>query len=392
VLTRGAVRVVLAGYLVRFPLGGYAWQALHYLAGFHALGCEVFFYEDSAWYADAYVPGAPALETAGYEHGIAYATTVLGRHGFADAWAFWDAAADRWAGAGRDRGRAALADADLFVNLGGVHRVPPVLRPRARAVYVDLDPVFTQLRLANGDAALGELLGEHHVHCTLGENIGTAGSRIPTGGIAWQPIRQPIISEWWSPIPPDLAAPYTTIGKWDSLGRDVPFQGEVFSWRKRPRWFQFLELPRLVGERFRPAMDVASHPADLARLAEHGWEVVDPLAVSVDPDRYRDFIRTSKGEFTVAKEVNVRLASGWFSDRSACYLAAGRPVVNEDTGFGRQLPLGEGLFAIRTRDEAAAAFAAIRSDYDRHCAAARAIAVEYFTPERVLGPLLAHVP
>ena len=380
--------VVLAGYLVRYPLGGYAWQALHFLAGFRALGCEVFFYEDTAYYADAYVPGAATMQTSDYGYGLQAAAAFLGAHGFAGAWAFWDAGADRYFGASAERTRAALADADLFVNLAGVNRVPVERRPRAVSAYVDLDPSYTQLRLAQGDAGLAALVSEHELQFTLGENIGTPACRIPSGGFHWQPIRQPVASELWDPLPVDPDAPFTTVGKWDATGRDVTFQGEVFGWRKRTEWFRFLDLPHATGQRFRVAMDVASRPDDLARLRAMGWEIVDPLAVSCDPHVYRDFIRNSRGEFTVAKDVNIRLRSGWFSDRSACYLAAGRPVVNQDTGFDEQLPVGEGLFTFRSPAEAVAAFATIAEDYPRHCRAARALALEYFAPARVLATLV----
>ncbi len=380
-------RVVIAGYFVRYPLGGYAWQALHFLAGLRELGCDVFFYEDTAYYADAYVPGADAM-SSDYAYGVRAASAFFEAHGFADAWAFWDAANDRYHGADADRTRAALADADLFVNLAGVNRVPVARRPRAVAAYVDLDPAYTQLRLAAGDAALASMVGEHAVHFTLGENIGTTACRIPSGGFAWQPIRQPVPAALWTPEPIDPAAPFTTVGKWDATGRDVTFDGEVFGWRKRTEWFRFLDLPRATGQRFGVAMDVASRPEDLARLTAAGWEIVDPLDVSRDPHVYRAFVRRSRGEFTVAKDVNVRLRSGWFSDRSACYLAAGRPVVNQDTGFDEHLPTGEGLFAFRTFADAVDAFAAIGSDYPRHCRAARALALEHFAPARVLATLV----
>jgi hypothetical protein len=380
--------VVLAGYLVRYPLGGYAWQALHFLAGLRALGCDVFFYEDSAYYAAAYVPGAEIMQAGDYDHGVRVAAAFFAAHGFADAWGFWDAGADRWYGAGAAPTRAALAQADVFVNVGGVNRVPRVRRPRALAVYVDLDPGYTQLRLAAGDRGLAAMIADHDAHFTLGENLGTPVCPIPTGGVRWRPLRQPVLPELWEPLAIDPAAAFTTVGKWDSAGRDVTFAGETFAWRKRTEWLRFLDLPRTTGERFRIAMDVADHPDDLARLVAAGWEVVDPLAVSSDPEAYRAFVRGSRGEFTVAKDVNVRLRSGWFSDRSACYLAAGRPVVNQDTGFDVHLPVGEGLFAFRTPDDARAAFAAIAADPLRHCRAARALAVEYFAPERVLGPLL----
>jgi len=373
--------------MVRYPLGGYAWQALHFLAGLRALGCDVFFYEDTEYYGDAYVPGADAM-TTDYDYGVRAASEFFAAHGFGDAWAFWDAAADATYGADAERTRAALADADLFINLAGVNRVPLARRPRAVAAYVDLDPAYTQLRLAQGDAALAAMVAEHAVHFTLGENIGTAACRIPTGQVRWQPMRQPIVPELWEPLPCEPGAPFTTIGKWDATGRDVTFDGEVFGWRKRTEWFRFLDLPRATGQRFSPAMDVASKPEDLARLEAAGWEVVDPLEVSRDPRVYRAFIRSSGGEFTVAKDVNVRLRSGWFSDRSACYLAAGRPVVNQDTGFDEHLPTGEGLFTFRTPSDAVAAFATIAADYPRHCRAARRIAEEHFAPARVLATLV----
>ena len=382
-----APRVVLAGYLVRYPLGGYAWQALHFLAGLRALGCDVFFYEDTEYYGDAYVPGADAM-TTDYDYGVRAAGDFLGAHGFGDAWAFWDAVRDRTYGAGVERTRAALAEADLFVNVAGVNRVARSRRARAVSAYVDLDPAYTQIRLAEGDAALAAMVGEHDVHFTLGENVGTPACRVPTAGVHWRPIRQPIVAELWEPLAVDPAAPFTTVGRWDATGRDVTFAGEVFGWRKRTEWLQFVDLPRTTGRRFCVAMDVASRPDDLARLTAAGWEVVDPLEVSRDPHVYRAFIRRSGGEFTVAKDVNVRLRSGWFSDRSACYLAAGRPVVNQDTGFDVQLPTGEGLFAFRTPADAVAAFAAIAADYPRHCRAARRIAEEYFAPARVLAELV----
>src|SRR5436309_1009858 len=290
--------------------------------------------------------------------------------------------------AAAERTRATLHDADLVVNLGGVNRVARARCPRAVFVYVDLDPAYTQLRLHERDLLLRAMVEAHDVHFTLGENIGAAGCRIPAAGIAWRPIRQPVVADLWTPLADVEGAAYTTIGKWDSAGRDLTLGDEVFTWRKRTEWFRFLDLPRRTGARFRVAADVASTPDDLRRLQDAGWEVVDPLPVSRDPDTYREFIRRSRGEFTVAKDVNIRLASGWFSDRSACYLAAGRPVVNQDTGFDRVLPTGAGLFSFRTMDDILAAFEAINSDYDRHCRAALDIAREYFDAGKVLGALL----
>lgn len=385
----GGPRVVVAGYLVRCPLGGYAWQAAHFLLGLRVLGCRVFFYEDSAYDPKAFVPGAEEGDT--YGHGAAAAGRFLAAHGLVDQWSFHDAATDRWFGGGRDVARAALADADLFINLGGVNRVLAAARPRAVSAYVDLDPGVTQARLVAGDAALAALVDEHDHLFTFGERIGRADCGVPTAGRMWCPLRQPVVAALWEPMPVDASAPFTTIGTWDVDGRDVIVDGETFTWRKRVEWRRILDLPRRTGVRFRIAMNLAHHPDDRRRLEAHGWELVDPIALTADPERYRAFIRGSRGEFTTAKDVNVRLRSGWFSDRAACYLAAGRPVVTQDTGFGDAVPTGHGLHAFRTIEEAAAAIARVIGDYAREADAARALAHEHFAPERTLAPLLALV-
>jgi len=164
--------------------------------------------------------------------------------------------------------------------------------------------------------------------------------------------------------------------------------GETYAWRKRTEWLQFLELPARTGRAFEIAMDVESVPGDAALLAAHGWRTVEPRPISADPWRYREFLRGSRGEFTVAKALNVRLRSGWFSDRAACYLAAGRPVVEQDTGFGDVLPDGPGIHAFRTLEEAAAAIDRVERDYPSARAHASAVAREYFAAERVVGALL----
>ena len=385
--------IVLAGYLVRCPLGGYAWQILHYLVGLRALGFDAYFYEDTAYYGDCFDPVTGNMHVAP-DAGVAFAAQFLAQFGFGDRWAFWDAEADRYHGLSRDQTAGLLHDAAVVITLAPVNRLPraPRQRKRQRRVFIDIDPAFTQIRVAQGDQALIELLAEHDAHFTIGENIGTPGCPIPTDRFTWRATRQPIALELWPPLPSDPGAAFTTIGRWDEGRRDIHFGGEVYAWRKRTEWVQFLDLPARSGERFCVAMDVDKTPADAALLRRHGWEVVDPIAVSRDPLTYRDFISRSKGEFTVAKELNVRLASGWFSDRGACYLAAGRPVITQDTGFGRVLPTGKGLFAVRTLDDAVAACTAIAADHDTHARAARQIAQDYFAAPRVLRDLLSACP
>jgi hypothetical protein len=379
-------RIVLAGYLVRNPLGGYAWQAAHYLLGLRALGHDVWFYEDTGHYAPAYNPTTNEFGEA-YDYGVRAAGAFFARLGLGERWVFVDTTRGAEHGPGAGRAAALLREADLLVNLAGVNRVPPERRGGRPAVYVDIDPALTQIKAAEGDALLRAILDEHTCLFTLGENIGTPRSPLPSGGYTWHPTRSPVALEWWAGAAPPGPA-YTTVGKWDARGRDVHFGGETFRWRKRPEWLACLDLPARTGAVFEVAMDVASVRGDAELLRTHGWTLVDPIAVSADPWRYRDYLRTSRGEFSVAKDLNVRLRSGWFSDRAACYLAAGRPVVEQDTGFGDVLPPGPGLHAFRTVEQAAAAVYEIEADWPRASAHATEIACEYFAADRVLAALL----
>ncbi len=378
--------IILAGYLVRFPLGGYAWQAAHYLLGLRELGHDVWFYEDTGHYPLAYNPVTGEFDPT-CTYGIAAAASFLSRLGFGDRWMFVDVERGLEYGPGAQCVNTLIREADLFVNLGGMNRLPLEWRSGRPAVYIDFDPVYTQIKLESGDSFLRVLLDGYTHLFTFGENIGTPRSPVPTGGYVWHPTRQPVVLELWANAGRPGRA-YTTIGKWDAQGRDLTYQGKTFQWRKRTEWLRCLDLPAHTAADFEVAMNVDSVAGDPELLAAHGWRVVDPLAISLDPWRYRDYVRGSRGEFTVAKDMNVRLRSGWFSDRAACYLAAGRPVVEQDTGFGDVLPLGPGLHAFHTVEEAADAVRVIEADYNRASADAIEVAREYFTAEKVLGRLL----
>lgn len=379
-------QVIVAGYLARFPVGGYVWQALHYLLGFVRLGCEVVFYEDSAFCAEAYDPQADQVGTR-YDYGVARLGAVLARFGLGDRWVFWDAERDVYHGMSAAQTEHAFATADLFVNVAGVNRLGRRPRPPAR-IFVDIDPGVTQINFENDSPHSRDVLGEHNLFFTFGENIGTNRCPLPTGAVAWRATRSPVVCELWETGAAAASAPFTTIGRWDAAARDLEFRGVRYHWRKSLEWKKFLELPRRTGERFEVAMDVRKVPQDEERLRATGWQIREPLAVSFDYDEYRRYIQHSKGEFSAAKGMNVALRSGWFSDRSVCYLAAGRPVVLQDTGFGDVLPTGRGLFAVRDLEDAAAAIGAIRDHYHEHSAAARDIARECFEASRVLKPLL----
>jgi hypothetical protein len=388
-MVTGQCLIVLAGYLVRFPLGGYAWQAAHYLLGLRTLGHDVWFYEDTGYYAPAFNPVTDDFGPT-YDYGTAAAASFFDRLGFGERWVFVDTEHGVEYGPGAGRVDALIREADLLVNLGRLNRLPIEQRGARPAVYIDLDPVYTQIKLVSGDSLLQATLDEHTHLFTFGENIGTSRSPVPTGGYTWHATRQPVALELWAGASCPGRA-YTTVGKWNSRERDLTYQGETFHWSKRTEWLRCLDLPAQTAAAFEVAMNIDSVPGDPELLAAHGWGFVDPLSVSTDPWRYRDYVRSSRGEFTVAKDMNVRLRSGWFSDRAACYLAAGRPAVEQDTGFGDVLPLGPGLHAFGTVEDAADAVRLIEANYDRASAHATEVAREYFAADKVLGKLLREV-
>jgi hypothetical protein len=258
-------------------------------------------------------------------------------------------------------------------------------------VYVECDPVTSELQLANGDDHTRVAFANHHIIATYGENYGKGDCGVPLNGIAYKTTRQPVDLDLW-PMTYDPAAPFfTTIGNYRQTGGDVEYLGEVYYWSKHREWIKFLDLPVRTTQAFELAMKF-DEPADREPLRRHGWRLVSPVEMSLDVfGAYPAYIRRSRGEFTVAKDQNVRLRSGWFSERDVCYLASGKPVVAQDTAFSNILPTGGGLFAFSTIDEAAAAIDIINSDYQRQCQAARAIAEKYFEAGSVASRLLADI-
>jgi hypothetical protein len=379
-------RVVLLGMMGRTPFAGVAWQVLHYVDGFRRAGCDVFYVEDTgAW------PYDPVQNTVTDEPGytVRYLRDLLCRVGMDGRWAY--VAPDRTVhGTSSAALERAVATADVLVNLTGA----TVLREEHLRVpirvYLETDPVAPQIEVALGAPFTVELLAGHTHHLTFGENLGGADCDVPVDGFDYRPTRQPVVLDWWRSDGAELRPSFTTVASWEQTGRDVEWRGETYFWSKDREFLKVLELPRQVA----PGIELALACDDdsvLELLREHGWCVRDALKLSLSPDPYRAYIVGSRAEFTVAKDQNVRLRSGWFSDRSACYLAAGRPVVTQATGFENVLPTGEGLFAFVTVDDAAAAIEAIEQDYERHSAAAAELAREYFDARRVVAALLRDV-
>ncbi len=379
---RRSGRVVVLGITAQYPMAGVTWQAMHYLAGLRALGCDVFYVEDSG--APPYDPasGGVAIDPS---PNVAYLATVMRRLDLAERWAYWDAQRDVWHGLDAPQVRALYGSANAIFNLCGATRLRPEHRQGARLCYVETDPIYEQIRVANGDADSIAFLAEHDLLFTYGELLGTPSCTVPVERFTWIPTRPPVALDEWAPRDPGTA--YRTVATWENKGKNVEFRGETYQWTKHRNFLRMIDVPRQARTRVELAMDPldAGVRADLER---HGWTLVDPRPISADVDAYRGFVEGARGELTVAKDIYVRPRSGWFSDRSVCFLAAGRPVVTQETGFSERVPSGRGLLAFATVEEAAAALRTVEGDYASHARAAREIAAEYFAAERVLGAML----
>jgi len=362
-------RVVVLGIMGRTPFAGVAWQVLHYLEGFRRLGFEVHYVEDTGdW------PYDPVQNTITDD--CRYAVDHISR---------------------------LFEGADALVNLTGAtvlrdeHLQVPV------RVYLETDPVLAQIEVAQDRQFTIDVLTAHTHRFTYGENLGAPDCGIPLQRFDYRPTRQPIVLEWWTPaagLSPSgsrqlpTGGRFTTISSWQQSGKDIEWNGETYTWRKDLEFLKFIDLPHRTNQ----PLELALAPGDagatrsfaqaMELLTSHGWSVVDAIALSRDILPYRDYILNSYGEFTVAKDQYTRLRSGWFSDRSVCYLAAGRPVITQETGFSKYLPTGRGLFAFRTMDHILEAIHEINADYSRHSKAALEVAHEYFAAERVLASMM----
>ncbi len=378
-------RIVVLGQLTTMPFGGVIWQVLHYLIGLERLGFETYYVEAHAVAPRHFIhePGeGGAVEAA------EFLERTLSRFGFGDRWAFHALDSDgRCYGMSETRLRELYDSAEMLINLHGGTRPRAEHRDSRRLVCVATDPVQLELELYRGVPATVDFYRAHTAIFSFGENFGRGDCLLPvTEGFPILPTRQPVVLELWDEQDEPERAVITTVANWTQQ-RDLRFDGEIYRWSKHLELLKVLDLPRRTSQPLELAL--ARCPEEHRRLlVEHGWRVRDALEISSDIDAYRRYIGTSRAEFTVAKDQNVRLRSGWFSDRSATYLATGRPVVTQDTGFGNNLPTGDGLFAFATLDEAVAALDAINADYLRHRTAAREIAREYFAHDVVLRDLL----
>jgi hypothetical protein len=361
-------RILISGMLAGDPYqGGATWAVLQYILGLSKLGHDVWFVE----------PVKQDFAASDYFAHVAAEFGLAGR-----------AALLRPTRETVGVPYAAIPRADILLNISGMLTDSELTGRIPVRVYLDLDPAFNQL----WHAAQGiDMRLEGHTHfVTVGSNLGRPDCPVPLCGRSWIPTLQPVVLDQW-PVASEIRYDaFTTVGNWRGYG-SIEYN-RLFYGQKAHSLRQFLDLPARTGEKFALALSIHSgETKDLAALTENGWDLVDPSRVAGSPDAYRCFVQHSKAEFGIAKSGYVASCCGWFSDRSVCYLASGRPVIAQETGFSRLLPTGDGLFSFRTSDDVLAAIDSLRANYGRHAAAARGLAEEYFSSDKVLARLLENV-
>jgi len=376
-------RIVVLVYIVRCPLGGMAWHYLQYAMGLKRLGHDVLVLEDSEDYGCCYDP-ARHLTDADPAYGLRFADSVFKKTGLGDQWVYHDAHKNQWYGPRADSAIQFCQSADLLINISGANPIRPWLESIPRRAFIDTDPVFEQVRQLTVQHRR-ERADQHNVFFSFGESIGTPHGQVPDDGHPWQPTRQPVVLDTWPVMPlPDTGA-LTTVMQWDSYPTRE-YGGQHYG-MKAQSFEPYFDLPSLCpNATFEIALGSPEAPRD--RLESCGWHLSDPLEATHDPWTYQDFIRRSLGEFSVAKHGYVAANTGWFSERSACYLASGRPVIVQETGFSEHLPTGEGLLTFSTPEQAADCISRVLSDRTGHAAAARQIAESSFDSDTVLTQLL----
>lgn len=369
--------------------GGEAWVRLSWALGLQRLGFETYLVEELA--------GADCVDQAGDPVDLAASAnrawfeSVLAEFGLEGRAALLCDAGREAVGLGLGEVVELAGEADLLLNLSGNLTLEPLLGGPRTSAYVDLDPGFTQAWHA--DPAVPFSIPAHDRYVSVGLNVGSPACPIPDCGLAWIPTLPPVLSEEWRPQPPP-AAPlrFTTVARWRSPFGPPEIGGRRMG-MKHHQFRRFVELPeRVEGAEFEIALDIdADDVADLEALLEHGWRVVAPREAAGTPRRFREYVAASSAEFSVAQGVYAETASGWFSDRTAAYLACGKPALVQDTGLGSRLPLGAGLLAFSSLEQAASGVERIVADYEDHSGAARSFATRHLDSDVVLGRLLSAI-
>ena len=375
------LRIVVLGYIVRWPLGG-AWHHLQYVLGLHELGHDVVFVEDSGPWPEGFDPDADVVGPD-CSYGIRFAERAFDSVGLGGRWAYFDEPSNQWSGPLSAVIDSVLSTCDVMIDLSGVNPLRPWMERVPVRVLVDTDPGFTQLRNIREGARRADY--HHTAFFTFGELIGQPQCRIPDDGLPWQPTRQPVVLHAWRVTPPPARRRFTTIMMWDSY-EPIAYEGHTYG-MKSASFPPYLAVPGRVGVSLELAVGGPSAPREELRSA--GWVVTNPVEITKSLESFRAYVEGSTGEFSLAKHGYVEGRTGWFSERTACYLASGRPAIVQDTGFTQVLPADTGLVGFSTPDEAVTALATVLDRYEEHCTAARDIATSEFDSGSVLTKLLS---
>ncbi len=376
------LHIIIAGYIVGGPLGGLVWHHLQYVLGLHQMGHEVLFVEDSDDYPSCYNPQTHLLSDDP-AYGLEFINNVFRQYDLHHQWAYYHQPVNRWYGKSEKDIKDFIQKADLFLNLSGVNPLRDNFLSIPIRVLLDTDPVFTQIRHLTEPATLLRAR-QHNRYFTYGENFGKPASGIPNDGLHWQPTRQPLCLSAWEFTKGNSNGQWTTVMQWDSY-KVREYNGRSYG-MKSASFDDYFYLPTQCGDSFELAAGSETTPRE--KLLASGWHLADPLAVTLTPYSFQQYLRRSKGEWSIAKQGYVSANSGWFSERSTGYLASGRPVIVQDTGFSDFIETGRGLFAFSTPGEALSAIEDVNRDYASHCKWARELAAEYFRFDKVLSSLL----
>ena len=364
-------------------MGGIAWHHLQYVMGLARLGHDVVFMEDGG--DDDYSCYDPSTGISGSDptYGLAFAQDVFERVGLGKQWAYYDAHKKKWFGPAGDSAYEICDRADILLDITEVNALRPWFAKVPVRVLIDTDPVFNQIHhLTRPEAAA--YASQHTSFFSFGENIARGVSTAPDDGLDWQPTRQPIVLDAWPATPGRPEGKFTTVMQWESYP-PLEYQGISYG-LKSASFGPYVNLPQQLGPIFELALGTPHAPR--TELAAKGWILTDPAKAAPDPWVYRTYIQSSKAEFTVAKLAYHMTSSGWFSERSAAYLASGRPVVVQETGFSDWLDVGKGVLSFNDFDEAVTAIQNVQQNYDQHCLAARKVAEEFFDSDKVLTSLI----
>jgi len=382
------VRIIITGLVGQYPFGGVIWDYLQYLLGFRSLGHQVLYLEDSgAW---PYDPVAGTI-TDDCSFALQSLHKIFTDFDLAESWVYRNGADGKFHGAGERIAREWLRHGDLLVNVSSAGWLRDYDLRVGHRMFIDGDPMFCQIGLLDGSNPLyAGRLRDHDSHFTFGLSVGQPDCPVPVDGITWRPTVQPVAIDQWPVTPVSADAPWTTVMNWSSYKPKV-WEGRTYG-QKNLEFNRFRDLPSKTTTPLRLAMGLGvdgERPAQ--ELRQLGWDLVEPQEVVPDHSAYRSFLTNSRGEWSVAKHGYVEGKTGWFSCRTACYLAAGRPAVVQETGWSRHIPSGRGVLPFTTVEEAAEGLARVSHNYSEHSKAAREIAIEFFEAKKVCQELLRQV-